>query len=200
MVKKKVPMNAEIHRESDEQQIVRLFEDGDRAIIAADAAGLARIYADDYIQVDESGQAITKQDMMNQLTSGEIRYISMTSTGRRILLPSKDVAIVHGSEDDVVEQGGKRFPVSYVYLDVVVKRNGKWQIVGSQLARPAEHPYQWQGGVSDACRIGASVPARVRLQSIRRTHPILPVTPHEPRRTCQQHYSNDRVEFVKVLP
>ena len=120
----------------NEQQILQLFEDGDRAIIAADVAELSRIYADDYIQYEESGQPINKQDMINDLTSGKSRYISMISIGRRIRLLSEDVAIVHGSEDDVVEQGGKRFDARYVYMDVVLKRDGKWQIVGSQLAKP----------------------------------------------------------------
>jgi hypothetical protein len=46
------------------------------------------------------------------------------------------VAIVHGAEDDVVEQGGKQFPIRYLYMDVVMKRGGNWQIVGSQLAKP----------------------------------------------------------------
>lgn len=36
--------------ESDEQQIVKLFEDGDRALIVADLAELSRIFADDYVQ------------------------------------------------------------------------------------------------------------------------------------------------------
>ncbi|MGB9360981.1 MAG: nuclear transport factor 2 family protein, partial [Candidatus Sulfotelmatobacter sp.] len=67
--------------------------------------------------------------------SGVIRYLSMVSTGRRIRLLCADVAIVHGSEEDDVEQGGQRFPVSYVYMDVVMKRDGRWQIVGSQLAK-----------------------------------------------------------------
>ena len=140
MAKKKMPADVTTPPETDEQQIVKLFEDGDRAIIAADVAELSRIYTDDYIQYDESGEATTKQDMMNQLTSAATRYMSMTSTGRRILLLSKDVAIVHGSEDDEVEQAGKRFIARYFYMDVVVKRNGEWQIIASQLARPAEHP------------------------------------------------------------
>ena len=59
----------------------------------------------------------------------------MTSTGRRVRLLRDDVAIVHGSEDDVIEQGGKRISVHYAYLDVVMRRDGRWQIVGSQLAR-----------------------------------------------------------------
>jgi ketosteroid isomerase-like protein len=120
---------------SDEQQILKLFEDGDRALIAADLAALSRIFADDYIQYDESGEAHTKQEVLNNLKTGAIRYLSMVSTGRRIRLVSAGVAIVHGSEEDDVEQGGRRFPVSYVYMDVVVKRGGKWRIVGSQLAK-----------------------------------------------------------------
>ena len=123
-------------QESDEQQILKLFEDGDRALIAADIAELSRIFADDYVQYDESGESHTKQDVINNLKTGALRYLSMTSTGRRIRLFSDDLAIVHGSEEDDVEQGGQRFPVSYVYMDVVVKRAGKWQIVASQLAKP----------------------------------------------------------------
>jgi uncharacterized protein (TIGR02246 family) len=123
---------------NDEQQIVQLFEDGDRALIAADLAELSRIYADDYAQYDESGEISTKSDLIQKLTSGTLRLISMTSTGRRIRILRDDVAIVHGSEDDVIEQAGRRFPARYFYMDVVVKRNGKWQIVASQLARPGD--------------------------------------------------------------
>jgi hypothetical protein len=124
--------------ESDEQQILKLFEEGDRALIAADLAALSRIFAEDYIQYDETGKASTKQDVLNNLESGAIRYISMVSTGRKIRLLSRDAAIVHGSEEDDVEQAGQRFPVRYIYMDAVVKRNGKWQIVASQLAKPDE--------------------------------------------------------------
>jgi uncharacterized protein (TIGR02246 family) len=121
----------------DEQQILKLFEDGDRALIAGDVAELSRIFADDYVQYDDSGNACTKSDVIDRLTSGAIRFISMTSTGRRIRLLREDVAVVHGSEDDIVEQEGKRFPVRYLYMDIVMKRGDAWQIVASQLARPA---------------------------------------------------------------
>jgi hypothetical protein len=122
--------------ESDEQQILKLFEDGDRALIGANVAELSRIFADDYVQYDEFGESRTKQDVIKNLETGAIRYLSIVSTGRRIRLLSDELAIVHGSEEDDVDQGGQRFPVRYVYMDVVVKRNGRWQIVGSQLARP----------------------------------------------------------------
>jgi ketosteroid isomerase-like protein len=121
-------------KQQDAQQIVRLFEDGDRALIAADVKEIQRIYADDYVQYDESGKPSSRQDLIDRLTSGKIRFLSMTSTGRRVRV-FDDFAIVHGSEEDVVEQEGRRATVRYIYMDVVVKREGRWQIVGSQLAR-----------------------------------------------------------------
>jgi uncharacterized protein (TIGR02246 family) len=122
---------------NDEQQILAVFEDGDRALVAGDLAELSRIFADDYVQYDESGNASTKSDVIANLASGKIRFVSMVSTGRHVRMLRDDVAIVHGSEDDVIEQAGKRFPVRYVYTDVVMKRNGSWRIVASQLATAA---------------------------------------------------------------
>ena len=93
---------------NDEQLIVRLVEDGDRALIAGDAGALSRIFADDYVQYDESGRASAKLDVSENLRSGAIRFVSLVSTGRRVRLLRDDVAIVQGSEDDEVEQVGKR--------------------------------------------------------------------------------------------
>src|ERR1700720_811676 len=120
------------------EQILELFKDGDRALIAVDIAELSRIFADDYLQYDESARAFSEQDLVNKLSSSGSRYIAMRSTGRRIRSLGEDVAIVHGSEEDEVEQGGRRFLIRYVYTDIVMRRDGKWQSVASQLARPVE--------------------------------------------------------------
>jgi len=118
----------------DEQEILKLFEDGDRALIRADVAELERIYADDYGQYDESGKHSTRPDVIANLTSGKIRFLSMTSAGRSVRLFG-DFAVVHGSEEDVVEHAGQRSHLRYTYMDLVAKRDGRWQIVASQLAK-----------------------------------------------------------------
>jgi uncharacterized protein (TIGR02246 family) len=120
---------------NDEQEILKLFEDADRALIAGDVQELSRIFADDYEQYDEGGNASTRSNVIDNLTSGKIRFVSMISTGRRIRMLREDLAIVHGSEEDVVERSGEQMPVRYIYLDVVMKRSGRWQVVDSQLAR-----------------------------------------------------------------
>ena len=119
----------------DEQQILALHEAGDKALMSADVAALAQIFADDYVQYNEAGKAFTKQDVLNNFRSGAIRYPSIVSTGRKIRVFG-DTAVVHGSESDEVEADGKRFSVRYVYLDVLRKRDGVWKLVASQLARP----------------------------------------------------------------
>jgi ketosteroid isomerase-like protein len=120
---------------SDEQQILKLFENGDEALIAAGAEEIQRIYADDYLQYDESGRACDRKELIRRLTSGEIRFLSMKSAGRRVRMLRTDVAIVHGSEEDEIEREGRRLHVNYLYMDVVMKRGGRWQIVASQLAK-----------------------------------------------------------------
>jgi uncharacterized protein (TIGR02246 family) len=118
----------------DEKQILALHEAGDQALMSADLEALSRIFADDYVQHNESGQAFTKQDVLNNFRTGAIRYPSIVSTGRTIRVLG-DVAVVNGSELDIVEICGRRSEVRYVYLDVLLKREGKWELIASQLAR-----------------------------------------------------------------
>jgi ketosteroid isomerase-like protein len=119
---------------NDEQKIIRLFEDGDRALMSADVREMERIYAEDYAQSDESGALLTRTDVIRNLTSGNIRFLSMKSTGRRVRLFG-DFAVVHGSEEDEIERDAATLVVKYVYMDVVVRRDGRWQIVASQLGK-----------------------------------------------------------------
>jgi len=119
----------------DEKQILALHEAGDRALMSADLAVLAQIFADDYVQYNEAAQAFTKQDVLNSFRTGAIRYPSIVSTSREIRVFG-DTAVVHGSESDEMEVNGKRSTVRYVYMDVLRKRDGEWKLVASQLARP----------------------------------------------------------------
>jgi len=130
-------IDTDVVTDNDERQILALFEAGDKALMSADREALAQIFADDYIQYDDSGKPHSKQAILDNFRTGAIRYPSIVSTGRKIRVFG-DTAVVHGSESDEVEVAGKRFRVRYLYLDVLLKRDGEWKIVASQLARPAE--------------------------------------------------------------
>lgn len=136
---------------NNEQQILKLFEDGDRALLSAALQEVERIYAEDYMQADESGALSSRADLIRKLTSGKLRFLSMKSTGRRVRLCG-DFAIVHGSEEDEIERGGERVFVRYVYMDVVERRGRGWQIIASQLARAAEATPQCAGDSASGSR------------------------------------------------
>lgn len=119
----------------DEEKIEALYHAGDAALMRADVAALSEILADDYIQYNDSGQPFTKQQILSNFRTGAIRYPSIVSTGRMIRLFG-DTAVVHGFEDDDVETAGQKFHVRYMYLDVLLKREGSWKLVASQLAQP----------------------------------------------------------------
>jgi hypothetical protein len=123
---------------NDEDQILLLFEDGDRALLSTITSEIERIYSADYIQYDESGAPSSRAQLIANLTSGSMGFLSMKSTGRRVRILRDDFAVVHGSEEDEIEKGGKRSIVRYIYMDVVAKRDGRWQIVASQLATPTD--------------------------------------------------------------
>src|ERR1700694_2599649 len=99
-------MSMDMSMDNDEQQILALHEAGDKALMSADLAVLAQIFADDYVQYNESGKAFTKQDVLESFRSGAIRYPSIVSTGRQIRVFG-DTAIVPGAESDEVESDGK---------------------------------------------------------------------------------------------
>src|ERR1019366_5866014 len=119
----------------DEEIILTLFGAGDKALMSADLEALSRIFADDYVQYGESGEPLSKEAILAAFRSRTTNYPSIVSTRREIRVFG-DTAVVHGSESDEVEAAGKRFSVRYIYLDVLVRRNGEWKIVASQLARP----------------------------------------------------------------
>jgi ketosteroid isomerase-like protein len=124
-------------KQNEEDSIHALFEAADRALVSADIAALGLVFADDYVQYDPSGKAFTKQEVLENLRTSTVRYPSIVSTGRKVRMLG-EMAIVHGSERDEVEAEGRRFSMRYLYMDVVCRRNGQWQIVGSQLVK-AEH-------------------------------------------------------------
>lgn len=121
----------------DEYEIESLYQAGDAALMAADLDVLARILSDDYIQYDDRGRPADKSQILDNLRSGAVRYPAIIPTGKTIRLFG-DMAVVHGSESDEVEEAGVRRHVRYMYLDVLMRRNGEWKLVASQLARPVE--------------------------------------------------------------
>jgi hypothetical protein len=105
--------------------------------MTADVREMERIYAEDYVQSDESGRLSTGADLIRNLRSGNIRFLSMTSTGREVRLLGA-FAVVHGSEEDEIERdGATRWPLADRCLTTC-----------EALARPNRHYHRIVAGLA----------------------------------------------------
>ena len=122
-------------QQNDEQQILALHEAGDRALMSADLAALARIFADDYVQYNEAGKLSPSR--MCWTIFGRGRFVI-----RRLFPPGARFAYSATLRSCMGRNRTRSRPVEsdsavrYVYLDVLRKCDGEWKLVASQLARP----------------------------------------------------------------
>src|SRR5215469_17481706 len=72
--------------ESVEQAIRQLDNERIQAQIGADALALDRIYADDFIGVGPSGTVRTKQQVISDFTSGDLKFQSITTDDVQVRL------------------------------------------------------------------------------------------------------------------
>jgi hypothetical protein len=126
---------AEVSHQSDgdvEQELVQLEHAWTEAQVHEDLNGLDRAMADDYIGQGPVG-AFTKAQYMADAKAGYLNMESQTLGPLKVRL-FDTVAIVTGSDDEVSSYRGRDISGRYIWTDVWVRRNGRWQLVASQAA------------------------------------------------------------------
>ena len=114
--------------ESVEQSIRQLDNERIQAQIHADAVGLDRIYADDFIGVGPSGTVRTKPQVLSDFTSGNLRFQSITTDGVQVRV-YENVAVETGVSTMVGQDKGKAVPRENRFTRVWVKQQGRWRLV-----------------------------------------------------------------------
>jgi ketosteroid isomerase-like protein len=125
---------------SAEQEVLKVENDWNQALVKRDTASLPRFYADEYLYTDADGLVWDRTQDLANLTSGSAARLStykLDDTKVRIV---GDVAIVTGRNTitGVFERVSSNVSGSYRFTDVFVKRAGRWQCVASQASRIAE--------------------------------------------------------------
>ena len=114
-----------------EKAIIQMEKDWTEAGIKKDVAAFDRIVADDWISVDFEGNVVNKAAAIADLKSGASSSASV-DLGEMKVRVYGDTAIVIGSDTEKSTYKGKDSSGHYVWTDVFVKRNGRWQAVSSQ--------------------------------------------------------------------
>lgn len=115
--------------------LARAVHDYDIAQVNGDRAELERLVADDYTLVNSSGIVQDKAGLIRDYTTPGYRIEPF-----EILQPVEKVWSDGAVMGGVVElrgiDGGKPFAVTLRFADIWARRNGKWQVIYSQVSRP----------------------------------------------------------------
>jgi hypothetical protein len=94
-----------------------------------DVAANKRIVADDFYGTEPDGRRIRKADILNELMSEQPLASNHLNEDDLKIRFYGQTAIVNGSESWKQKNGKSG---RWIWTDVFVKRDGKWQVVSSQ--------------------------------------------------------------------
>ncbi len=105
-----------------------------RALVEGDLPALERGLSDDLVYTHASGWRQTKGELLASLRSGELIYHSFSSRDLKIQ-PLGTAVVVTGQAAVKARAKGQELDVSLLYLEVYVKRDGRWQLAAWQSTR-----------------------------------------------------------------
>jgi len=118
---------------STSQIVKQLEHDWLEAAKAADVDKLGQIIADDWAGIGADGAKETKASLLADVKSG-VNTLASYEIGPMEVKVMGSVAVVQGSDTEKSTTKGKDSSGKYVWMDVFVKRDGKWMAVRSQSA------------------------------------------------------------------
>jgi ketosteroid isomerase-like protein len=116
---------------SVEQTLMQMERDWNHALLVKDFKALDRIMADDWTGIDFRGMTVTKAESIAELKTGESSNQSV-ELGELKVRAFGNTAIVIGSDTEKSTYHGKDSSGAYVWMDVFVRRDGRWQAVASE--------------------------------------------------------------------
>ena len=106
------------------------------ALMKHDAAALKQIWADDYTFINGSGQLLTKDQRLANLSSGATS-LDITMAGMNVRVYG-DAAVTTGRVTIKGQYSGKESSGDYQSMTVWAKRGSAWQLVANQLTKIAD--------------------------------------------------------------
>jgi ketosteroid isomerase-like protein len=128
------PTYANKDRTTDtEQELRKLVQTWDEAFVKKDTETLNRLLADEF----EFVGGVKKADYLASFKTRKANIVSAVSTDVRVQVYD-DMAIVTGVDAITIKDVAQDLLTKWLYLDVWVKRGGRWQCVKTYSA-PAPH-------------------------------------------------------------
>lgn len=117
-----------------EQAVAQMEKDWTEAALHRDTAAVERIVADDWVGINWDGARYSKAQLLEDLKTGTTAAQSVTMDPVKVRVFG-DTAVATGGDTEKSTYKGKDSSGHYLWTDVYVKRNGKWQAVASHSTR-----------------------------------------------------------------
>jgi ketosteroid isomerase-like protein len=104
------------------------------AIMKGDMKPYGRIVVDDYVFTDQDAVVRTKAQMVSAYDSGSVKYESVKFDEIKVHAYG-DTAVLTGRNTAKGQDNGKDISGQFRYTRVYVKRQGRWQLVATQVTR-----------------------------------------------------------------
>lgn len=121
----------------NEEELIRVAHDWDRAMIANDADAIGRYMADDWTIVGSDGRVGGKADFLALVRSGALTHDVMTSEDFNVRVYG-DTAVVIARGVSGGKYKGQAFREMERSSSVFVRQAGEWRCVLTHLSRIAQ--------------------------------------------------------------
>ena len=117
---------------ADERELLRSIErDRVRALVMGDVGRAAQLHADDFELINPLGGAVSKEQYLSGISSGQIRYLYWEPDAIVVRLYG-DVAVMrYRSEIEIVVRGQPIPRQAYWHTDLYERHGEQWKVVWS---------------------------------------------------------------------
>jgi len=108
------------------------------SLLKSDTSAFEKYLTSDYLGIGPDGVTQNKSELLSDIKSGTLKLESSTMSDIKVQVADPDMAVVIYRTNDKGTYKGKDVTGEYRWLDVFVKRGGKWQIAidqGTQIAK-----------------------------------------------------------------
>jgi ketosteroid isomerase-like protein len=116
------------------EQLTRQSENWDKAIVRKDKAAIAYNMAEDFRQINSSGEVADKNTFLNDITSEDLSIDPYTVEDFNVRIYG-EVALLSGRTHMTGHEAGKAFKTQYIYIDIYRRVGSRWQVCSVQTTR-----------------------------------------------------------------
>jgi hypothetical protein len=115
-----------------EATIKKIEQELSDTIVKSDTSAFEKYLASDYLGIGPDGVTQNKSELLADIKSGTLKLESSSLSDMKVQVAEANMAVVVYRSDDKGTYKGKDITGQYRWLDVFVKRDGKWQIAIDQ--------------------------------------------------------------------